>query len=206
MESLRARPPRQVLPADRLGAPPARRRNARVGAHVARHRPRDEARMILRDWQLRARALFRPNHVERELQEELDFHIEREAMKLIDDGLAPDEARRRAQARFGSTALAADQCRDERGTAIIDNTIRDVQYALRTFAKNPLSSFTIVATVALGLGVVAMVFSVFNTMVFRVDNVPDISEMYEVVRPGDNGGQLTIPVFEAMREETSVFT
>ena len=162
--------------------------------------------MTLRDWQLRARALFRPNHVERELQEELDFHIERETRKLIDDGLAPDEARRRAQARFGSTALAADQCRDERGTAVIENTIRDVQYAVRTFVKNPLASFTIVTTVALGLGVVAMVFTVFNTMVFRVDNVPDIDEMYEVVRPGDNGGQLTRPVYDAMQTETSVFT
>jgi predicted permease len=162
--------------------------------------------MTLRDWQLRARALFRPHRVEQELNEELAFHIEREAARLIDAGVAPAEARVRAQARFGSTTLAADQCRDERGTAIIETTIRDVQYASRAFMKAPLTAFTIVVTVAIGLGAVAVLFTVLNTLIFREDNVPDISEMYEVVRPGDNGGLLTRQVFDAMQSETGVFT
>ena len=96
--------------------------------------------MTFNDLKLRVRALLRPNRVEQELDEELAFHIEREARKLIDEGMTPAEARQRAQARFGSTALAADRCRDERGTAVIDNTIRDIQYALRTFAKAPLAA------------------------------------------------------------------
>jgi predicted permease len=165
--------------------------------------------MTFRDLHLRARALFRPNRAEQELREELDFHIEREATKLMEEGMPAAEARVRAKARFGSPTLAADECRDERGTAIIDNTIRDVQYALRTFAKAPLAAFTIVVTVALGLGVVAVLFTVWNTLIFRVDNVPDISQMYEVQRPPlANGDQspLTRALFDAMRLETSVFT
>src|ERR671921_893837 len=138
--------------------------------------------MTFTDLKLRVRALLRPNHVEQELDQELTFHIEREAKKLIDEGTTPAAARQRAQARFGSTALAADRCRDERGTAIIDNTIRDVQYAFRTFAKAPLAAFTIVVTVAIGLGVVAVLFTVLNTLMFRVDHVPDISQMYAVQR------------------------
>src|SRR5688500_7543838 len=165
--------------------------------------------MTLRDLQLRARALFRPHRVEQELNEELAFHIEREATKLIGEGMAPAEARSRAQARFGSTTLAADQCRDERGTAVIDNTVRDIQYAVRTFVKAPLTAFTIVVTVAIGLGMVAVLFTVLNALLFRVDNVPDISQMYQVQRtPQASGGQppFTRPVFEAMRSETRVFT
>jgi predicted permease len=165
--------------------------------------------MTLRDWQLRVRALFRRNRVEQELNEELAFHIERETQKLIEDGVPPLEARLRAQARFGSTTLAADQCRDERGTATFDDAIRDVQYALRTFAKAPLTAFTIVVTVAIGLGVIAMVFTVLNTLVFRVDKVPDVSEMYELQGPPlANGEQapLARPVFDAMRSEINVFT
>src|SRR5688500_20372335 len=125
-----------------------------MGSDGERHRPGDETRMTLRDLQLRARALFRPHRVEQELNDELAFHIERETNKLIEDGMSPTAARLRAQARFGSTALAADRCRDERGTAIVDNTVRDIQYALRTFMKAPLTAFTIVVTVAIGLGVV----------------------------------------------------
>ena len=57
---------------------------------------------------------------------------------------------------------------------MVDNTIRDLSYALRSFARAPLVSFTIVATVGLGLGLVTVLFSVLNIFLFRVDNVPDI--------------------------------
>ena len=165
--------------------------------------------MILKDLKLRVRALLRPKRVEQELDEELAFHIEREARKLIGEGLTPAQARERAQARFGSTALAADRCRDERGTAVIDNTVRDVQYALRTFTKAPLTACTIVLTVALGLGLVAVVFTMLNALIFRVDQVPDVGEMYTVERTqAVNGGPslLTRPMLDTMRADTQVFT
>src|SRR5436190_24323478 len=106
--------------------------------------------MNLRDLKLRARALFTPHRVEQELHDELAFHIEREAQKLIDEGLAPSEARVTAQARFGSATLAADECRDERGTAFLDNAISDIQYALRTLKRAPLAACTIVVTISIG--------------------------------------------------------
>jgi predicted permease len=165
--------------------------------------------MTFNDLKLRLRALRRPNRVEQELEDELAFHIEREARKLIEEGMSPAAAHARAQARFGSTALAADRCRDERGTAVIDNTLRDVQYAVRTFSKAPLAAFTIVVTVAIGLGVVAVLFTILNALLFRVDQVPDIGEMYAVERTpsaGGDGSLLTRPLFEAMRADTHVFT
>ena len=165
--------------------------------------------MNLRDLTLRARALFRRHRVEQELHDELAFHIERQMKKLVDEGLTPAEARQRAQARFGSAALTADECRDERGTAFIDNTIRDVQYALRTFRRAPLAACTIVVTVGLGLGVVAVLFTILNTFLFRVDQVPDVGAMYAVERPqraNEDSSLLTRPRFEALRAETNVFT
>jgi predicted permease len=105
--------------------------------------------------------------------------------------------------------LAADQCRAERGTALIDNIIRDIRYSMRTFTRTPLAAFTIVVTVAIGLGVVAALFTILNALLFHVDRVPDISEMYAVERPRLADGDrslLTRPYFEAMRTETSVFS
>ena len=122
--------------------------------------------MTLRDLQLRVRALFAPKRAERDLQDELSFHVEREAVKLMEQGLPPEDARARAQAKFGSMTVAADACRDERGTAFIDNTIGDLHYALRTFRRAPLAALTIVVTVAVGLGVVAVLFTVLNVMLF----------------------------------------
>ena len=104
--------------------------------------------------------------------------------------------------------MAADACRDERGTAFVDNTIRDVQYAMRTFRRAPLAAITIVVTVAIGLGVVAVLFTILNRFLFRVDTVPDINAMYGVERTRANGdlSPLTRPQFEALRRDTSVFT
>ena len=95
--------------------------------------------MTLRDITLRLRALLRPRQVEADLDDELAFHLEREERKLIDAGMPPAEARIQARARFGSVALAADECRDARGTAFVDTTVRDVGYALRSFRRSPLS-------------------------------------------------------------------
>ena len=127
----------------------------------------------------------------------------------MEQGLPPDDARARAQAKFGSTTVAADECRDERGTAFIDNTIGDLQYALRTFKRAPLAALTIVVTVAIGLGVVAVLFTVLNVLLFRTDSVPDVTEIYAVERPQQANGDLskfTRQRFEALRSETNVFT
>jgi hypothetical protein len=93
--------------------------------------------MKLRDLFLRLHAMVAPHRVERELDEELAFHIERDTQKHIAAGLSPIDARTRAIARFGSVSLAADQCRDERGTGLIDDLARDIRYAFRTFRRPP---------------------------------------------------------------------
>jgi predicted permease len=165
--------------------------------------------MGLRDLKLRLRALVTPRRVERDLHEELSFHVEREALKLIDQGVPPDQARAKAQARFGAAAVVADECRDERGTAFVDNTIRDLRFALRSFRQAPLTALTIVATVATGLGVVSILFTILNSFLFRADAVPHVTEMYAVEgsRTIDGGRLLfTRPDFAALRRETSVFS
>ena len=165
--------------------------------------------MSLRDWKLRLRALTARRRVERDLEDELAFHVEREARKLIDEGVPPQRARAVAQARFGPTALVADACRDQRGTAFVDETVRDVRFALRSFRRAPLTAVTIVTTVAVGLGIVAVLFTVLNRFLFRVDAVPDIGQMYGVqyAAPANAAGPVfTRPAFEALRRETAVFT
>ena len=165
--------------------------------------------MTFRDLRLRARALFRPRRVEQELDEELAFHVERETQKHLANGLSPADARARALARFGSVPLAADQCRDARGTAFIEGCVRDVYYALRAFRRAPLVAFTIIATVAVGLGLVAIVFTMFNRFVFSVDAVRNPGELYAVERqPGPNGerARFTLQDYDAIRRDTRVFS
>jgi predicted permease len=170
--------------------------------------------MILRDLLLRIRALFRPRRVERELDEELAFHIERETQKHLADGLSRADARARALTRFGSRPLVADECRDARGTGFVDDLTRDILYALRTFRRAPLAALTIVATVGLGLGMVCVVFTVYNTIYLRTDAVRSPDELFAVDRvPRQSPGprrSIWIPFkqheYDALRRETSVFS
>jgi predicted permease len=183
-----------------------------MGAHDGGHRacPEDGVTgMWWRDLRLRARALFAPRNADRDLQDELAFHVEMETRKHAAAGLSTDDAHRRARARFGSMSMAADQCRDARGTAALDDIVRDTRYALRSFIRAPFAALTIVGTVALGLGVVAVVFTIFNVLMFRVDAVRDPGELFAVVRPGDNFGEsarFARPEYEALRRETNVFS
>ena len=62
--------------------------------------------MNLRDLSLRIRALAAPRRVERELHDELAFHLERETQKHVANGLSPAEARNLAMARFGPVVLS----------------------------------------------------------------------------------------------------
>ena len=165
--------------------------------------------MNLRDLRLRLRALFAPRRVERELDEELAFHIERETQKYVASGLSLRDARARARARFGSAAVAAEECRDARGTAFVDIAVRDVVYALRTFRRAPTVAMTIVGTVAIGLGLVAAVFTIFSLFVFRVDAVHDPDALYAVERipaPNSDRVRFTWPDYDALRRETDVFS
>jgi predicted permease len=106
--------------------------------------------------------------------------------------------------------VIADECREQRGTTFVDNTIGDLRFALRSFRRAPLAALTIVTTVAIGLGVVAVLFTFLNLFLFRIDTVPDISGMYSVERPpsadGDDEAPFSRAQWEALRRETGVFT
>ena len=185
-----------------------------MGEDVGRDRARDEtglASMTLRDLLLRVRAIVRPRRVDRELDDELAFHVERETAELIAQGCDPVDARVRARARFGSMALAADGCRDARGTGLIDSLRQDVRFALTTFRRAPLSALTVVVTVALGLGLVGAVFTGYSAFFLRADAVTNPDEIFEVRRPPEPGNTRVwdpfVPAdYEALRRNTQVLT
>jgi predicted permease len=165
--------------------------------------------VTLHDLTLRLRALVAPRTVERDLNDELAFHIECETRQHLAKGVDAAEARRRALARFGAVPLVADRCRDERGITFFDTLARDISFALRMLRRAPLVALTVVSTIALGLGVVAVAFTFFNAFFFRVDAVRNPEELFAVERPTRPGARsevpFTQPEYETLRRETDVF-
>jgi predicted permease len=170
---------------------------------------RSKLDFTLRRLKLRVRAWLAPRRVERDLDDELAFHVERETQEHVANGLSPAEARARAMARFGSVTVAADQCRDERSTAFLEGVVRDVLYAGRSFRRAPLVALTIVSTVALGLGLVAAVFTLLNALIFRVDEVRRPHELIAVTRQRSANAEperFTREQYDALLRETGVFS
>jgi predicted permease len=108
---------------------------------------------MLDDLLFRLRALRRHAGVERELDEELRFHIERHAAALLKAGLSPEEAARRARVEFGGVEQVKEDCRDARGIRPLEDLGQDIRFAARLLAKDRW--FTLSAVIALALCIAA---------------------------------------------------
>src|SRR5512146_2308876 len=119
------------------------------------------------DLRYRLRALLQRGALERELDDELAFHIEREAEKLERSGLSRHDALRQARLAFGGIDRIKDDTRDARGVALLDVIARDVRYAMRGLRLAPGFTAAVVLTLALGIGATAGIFSVVDRLMFR---------------------------------------
>src|SRR5687768_15766685 len=88
---------------------------------------------------------------ERDLSDELQLHIEREVERHVAEGVPEHEAHRQALRMFGSVESLKEDCRDARGTALVDHLRRDIRYAARRLLRD--WRFTASAVLILGLGI-----------------------------------------------------
>ena len=153
---------------------------------------------------LRLRSLFRRRWVEQELDEELQYHLERKMEEYIAQGLTPEQARQAALRAMDGLTQRKEECRDMRGVNAIDNTVRDVRYSLRVLAKSPAFTIVAVVTLALAIGANAVVFGVLNGLILRPLNVPQAESLYGT-EYGDGSGWQSYPNYVDLRDRNRSF-
>jgi len=114
------------------------------------------------------RTLFWSGRVDREIDEELRFHVEEEIEAGRRAGLSYEEARSAAHASLGGApARVRDACRDAAGVSFVDDFRQDVAYGARILRRNPGFTAVVLATLGLATGAVVTVFSITDAWLLR---------------------------------------
>ena len=122
---------------------------------------------MLDDLLYRLRSFFRRGSMEDEIDDELRYHLEREAEKHRRAGVAPEEALRRARLALGGSEQVKQRVRESRGTRLIDDLVQDLRYALRSFLKTPAITLMIALSLAIGIGANTAIFTVTSTLLLK---------------------------------------
>jgi hypothetical protein len=155
---------------------------------------------------------FRPD-----VRDEIDFHVEERTRVLVQEGMAPEEARREAERRFGDrTRLASEleRIEERRGRRLarafsLAEVAQDLRYGVRGLVQRPVFTLTAAASLAFGIATTTVAFSLVDTLILRP--LP-ISRPHELVVIGGRndaglGGPNTpLPAIRELARRTDLFT
>ncbi len=128
----------------------------------------------------KVKMLFERKKLERDLEDELGFHLAMREAKKRAAGVAAEEAKYAARREFGNAMRMKEMCREVWSFVSLETFWRDLRYGARALAKNP--GFTVVAVlaIALGIGVNTGIFSVLNGVALKLLPVPRAEQIVSV--------------------------
>jgi predicted permease len=127
------------------------------------------------------------------MHEEMRFHLDRLAERYMKEGIAADEARRRAALAFGGMSVNVEAAREELRAGWADRLSQDTRFALRMFRRTPLLTTAAIATLALGAGATISLFGVLDAITLRSVDAPRPNQLFALVRQGPQGRSESLP-------------
>ena len=165
--------------------------------------------MNLKDLLRRWRALTHHDELDHELDEELQFHLDRQIEQNIKNGMSPKDARYAALKEFSRVDQPKEECRDARGVGLLENLQRDTSYSLRILVKNYAFTIVVIATLALGIGANTAIFSFANGILLRPLPYPQSDRLAVLdetaLKRGIESMSVSFPNFLDWKEQNKVF-
>jgi predicted permease len=154
----------------------------------------------LRSW---LSASFHRTHLNRAIDDELQFHVDRYAEDLMRGGLSAEDARRRARAELGSLDARKEECREALGLRLLDEVSGDVRYAVRLLRRTPAFTTIAILCLALGIGANTAIFTLVDAALLRTLPVVEPERLVVVQslnQRGQGGSSFSYPQFTYLRE------
>jgi putative ABC transport system permease protein len=147
---------------------------------------------------------------ERDLEEELQSHINFRANALERSGLTRAEAARRARLDFGSPERFREECRENIAGNFIDTLMQDLRFSVRTLAKQPVFAAVTMVTLAIGIGMSTLMLSVVEDVLIRPLPYANSDRLYAIYARSDSTGQTRVnasgPDYLDYREQNKSFS
>lgn len=166
---------------------------------------------------LRVRSLVDGRQVDRELDEELESHLEHLADDFLASGMSLEDARYAARREMGAIEQRKEECRDARRVGVIESIRQDIGFALRGLRTSRAFAVVAVLSLALGIGANTAMFSLWNGLLHSpLSGVRSPGDLVILSNPDDSGSWtgrvngvrswLTYGEFELLRDQARSFS
>ncbi len=157
-----------------------------------------------RAWKRLQLRVWRRPEDDRDLADEVAFHLAEEERLRVEAGMRADEARASARRDFGNVPRVMEITRSMRGLTALESVVQDLRFALRLLRRNRVFALFAIASLALGIGATTAIFSLFDAIVLRELPVREPGRLVTLSfamssnRPNNS---MTYPHFARMRDE-----
>ncbi len=154
----------------------------------------------LHDLWLRLKAVVKRRQLDRDLAEELEFHLAMREQKLIEQSMSPREAHSAARQGFGNVASLKETSREMWGFPSLETPVQDVRYGLRMLRRSRAFTATVVLSLGLAIGVNTAIFSLLDALLLKMLPVRNPENLVGILQ------SVSFPAYKKLRDRNHLLS